>query len=512
MQSGSNAELRKILSGMKGYTEPRLFTPPLRRLTRKTTRGYEVIDFARDVVGQPLTPWQEWVVIHALELNPDGSYRFRIVLLLVARQNGKSHLGKMIKLWKLYVDGCKLMIGAGQDLALAREMWDLCVETIRETPDLASELKGEPVKGNNLIELRLVNGARYRLTATNSSKPGRGLSVDHLDFEELREQRSWVAWASLSKTTSARPRPQIWCNSNAGDDESVVLNQLRESALSDCPPDVDIATHRGEVNGADPSVGIFEYSAPDGCDLDDPHAIAQANPGLGTVLSAASLLTSLATDPPAVFRTEVLCQQVDALDGAFNLVAWRDCKDASGSLVSGKDELSVVFDSAPDGEHATLVGAVLTRDGRVRLEVFATWRDLDTARWELPTLLDELAPGNVGWFPNAANGPLAPIFRREPGNRQERKGWRKNIIELTGTKVTESCQLIVDLVKARKVLHPDDKLLNAHVIGAKKLDQGDGWRFVRKGVGHVDGAYAAGGAAYVAMTYPVVKKKGMIVV
>lgn len=512
LDKAANIELRRVLSEMAPRVEPRLFTPPLRPLTRKTSKGFAVIDFARHVLGQPLTPWQEWVAIHALELNPDGTYRFRVVLLLVARQNGKSHLGKVIKLWKLYNGGCKLMVGAGQDLALAREMWDLCVESIKETPDLRAELNGEPVRGNNLIELRLTNGARYRLTATNSSKPGRGLSVDHLDFEELREQRSWTAWASLSKTTSARPKAQIWCNSNAGDDESVVLNQIRASALSDVPPDVDVATHVGEVNGSDPSVGIFEYSAPDGCDLDDPEAIRLANPGLGAVLSVASVLSSLATDPPEVFRTEVLCQRVEALDGAFNLAAWKDCKDVAGSLSSGQDALSVCFDSSPDAEHATLTGAIVTRDGRVRLEVLATWRDLDTARWELGPLLDELKPINVSWFPNATNGPVAPVFRREPGDRKERKGWRKNIIELSGTKVTESCQLLVDLVKSRRVLQPDDKLLNAHIIGAKKLDQGDGWRFVRRGVGHVDGAYSAAGAAYTAMTFPAPKKRGMVVV
>ncbi len=44
-----------------GCTEPRLFTPPLRPLTRATTRGFEVIEFAT-LTGKPLLPWQEWLV------------------------------------------------------------------------------------------------------------------------------------------------------------------------------------------------------------------------------------------------------------------------------------------------------------------------------------------------------------------------------------------------------------------------------------------------------------------
>jgi phage terminase large subunit-like protein len=64
----------------------------LRELTPATSYGFEVIDFARDVLEHPLLPWQEFAVIHGGELLPDGRPRFRIVLLLVSRQNGKTEL------------------------------------------------------------------------------------------------------------------------------------------------------------------------------------------------------------------------------------------------------------------------------------------------------------------------------------------------------------------------------------------------------------------------------------
>src|SRR6202043_3003669 len=73
--------------------------------------------------------------------------------------------------------------------------------------------------------LTLAGGGRYKIAAANR-KAGRGLSIDELNIDELREQRNWAAWSALSKTTMARPLAQIWCMSNAGDDESVVLNQL----------------------------------------------------------------------------------------------------------------------------------------------------------------------------------------------------------------------------------------------------------------------------------------------
>src|ERR1700742_2146374 len=79
-----------------GSITPRLWTRPLRRLTPQTSYGFRVIWFAAVVLGQPLDPWQQWLVIHLGELLPDGRPRFRRVLVLVARQNGKTHLCKVL--------------------------------------------------------------------------------------------------------------------------------------------------------------------------------------------------------------------------------------------------------------------------------------------------------------------------------------------------------------------------------------------------------------------------------
>jgi hypothetical protein len=71
-----------------GCVQPRLFTPPLRPLNRRTSLGYECADF-QEIAGEPYLPWQRWTAIHALELLQGGGFRFRIVVILVARQNGK---------------------------------------------------------------------------------------------------------------------------------------------------------------------------------------------------------------------------------------------------------------------------------------------------------------------------------------------------------------------------------------------------------------------------------------
>ena len=73
---------RRIL----GHEVPRVFTPPRRPLTPQTSAGYSVIHFAVwlhvqlvgtrfEELAPELNPWQRWFLVHALELNPDGSYR-----------------------------------------------------------------------------------------------------------------------------------------------------------------------------------------------------------------------------------------------------------------------------------------------------------------------------------------------------------------------------------------------------------------------------------------------------
>jgi hypothetical protein len=478
---------RKLL----GRTEARIWTKPLRPLTRKTTRGYEVIDFA-EMIGEPLLPWQQWAVIHALELNPDGTYRFRTVLILVARQNGKSHLKRIVTLWRMYMDGAREIIGAAQDVSLARKQWQMCQATIHACPDLEEEW--QRARNVNGDEMFWAAGCTYAIKATND-KAGRGGSNDEVNIDELRAQHDWKAWGSLSKTTMARPRGQVWAMSNAGDDNSVVLNQLQAV---------------GEA-GTDPSLCLLEWSAPPGCELDDTTAWQQANPGLGYTVSEAAIRSAVATDPPNVFRTEVLCQRVDQLDGAIDYEAWQACADAGGTMDALRDRIAACFDIAPDGQHATLAVAALLDDGRPRIEIVRDWPTAAAARAELPALLAKIRPRAFGWYPGGPAAematllrPLALKYNRHPGKRGD--GELPEDGAITGGRASEACQELAGLTRGRAVVHAGQDLLDTHVRGASKLYTGDGWRFTRRGEGHCDAAYAAAGAVMAAQGLPARKR------
>jgi putative oxidoreductase len=68
------------------------------------------------------------------------------------------------------------------------------------------------------------------------------------------------------------------------------------------------------VDNPNTTLAIFEWSAEDGCAVDDAwDAIAQGTPGLGYTVSHEAILSSLAMDPHPVFRTDVMCQNVPSL-------------------------------------------------------------------------------------------------------------------------------------------------------------------------------------------------------
>jgi hypothetical protein len=518
---------RPVDHGVKGRTVPRLYTRPLVTgepgpcgcgcaLSDTTSLGFQAVAFAETVAAVALLPWQRWWLIHALELLPDGTFRYRTIITLVARQQGKTWLLKILALWSMYLGIARMVLGSAQSLDIARESWQGAVEMTTDQPELAAEVSNIR-QANGEQCLTLINGARYRITAS-TGKAGRGLSVDLLILDELREHRDWAAWAALSKTTMARPNALTVCISNAGDDKSVVLNQLRDAAM------------RGITAGAsdevmeDDGLALFEWSAPEGCELSDPSGWAQAMPGLGHgTITEAAVRSALATDSPAVFRTELLCQRVPTLDSAIDPAAWKACADRGGSLAPVRSRVALCVDVSPDYAHVTLVGGARLDDGRVRLQLIGYWSGPDAlhqAEAAMPELIRKVKPAEFGWFPGGPSAALAPSLRawRLKFRRAVPK-YRKNEISGLTELVTdnedefsrmssglerEACQALAAAVTGGRVIQPDSELINAHIYGATKLRSGDGWRFGRPADGgqHVDAAYACAGAYYLASLVP----------
>jgi hypothetical protein len=457
-----------------GCEEPRIFTPPLRRLTRKTSLGFAVIEFAEDILGMALHPWQKWFYIHALELLPDGTPRFRTILLLVARQNGKTLLMQILALFFMYVRGVPLVIGTAQNLDIAEEVWEGTVDIAKAVPELAAEV-AKVDQTNGKKALRLKGGERYKVQAANR-RGGRSLSGDFVLMDELREHQNWDAWGAITKTTMARALAIILAASNAGDLSSVVLAHLRvlgHVALGN--PD-GLVVPEGEDDDLDDmdlddeSLGIFEWSAPPGCSRSDRDGWRQANPSLGYTTTERAIRSALRTDPDATFRTEVLCQWVtttEPLWALFDEQAWR-----AGAVPPGRYDgpFTYAVEVTPNRDGCS-VAAAGTYGDRVGVEVLHSGTyDED----EVLARLVKVAATAKGIVIDP-NGPAKTLIRPlfELHNIET--------LPVSSQEFASACESFYDAHRSDLAHLEVDPALDAAVAAARSKRRGDGFVFDRSG-------------------------------
>jgi len=496
-----------------GSTVPRIYTPPLVTgppgpcgcgcaLTPETSEGFDYVRFADEVLGRPFDPWQRWVVIHAGELLPDGSLRFRHVLVVVARQNGKSEIPIILGLAWLLVDRRPCVLWTSTQLKYADKALDKAESCARASGafDLPEKRWKKVILGSSVLK----DGENEFVTATANGEGGRSLTVHRLVQDELREHKDYAAWGAAVPAMGAVPDAQAWHLSNAGEDHSVVLNEQQDAA------------HKA-IEGGDTTTNTFlaEYSAPDRSAPDDLPALAQANPGMGyhgpgarELLGEARTAMAAGGEALAKFRTEKMCIRVRHLDPAVDPDAWERAAEV-GDLLALRARVALCLDVAPDSAHATVVAAATDPQGRTRVEVVGSWTGrgcVDALRRELLPLVQRIRPAALGWFPGGPAAALAadlgavgksmPEVRRSPLGRVLGRA-----PEAIRGDVAACCMGFAQRVADGLVLHSDDPLLTAHVVAAEKLSTGDRWAFSRRG-GHCDAAYAAAGATHLALTLP----------
>jgi hypothetical protein len=493
-------QLRVALRTGKGREEPRVWTRPLRPLTPETSHGFHVIEFARVYLGVTLRPWQCWLLIHALELLDDGTYRFRKVIIIVGRQNGKTKLIEVLAAWWLFVDSESfpehiaahdfLVLGTAQDRDTAKKVWrrvlDRSNPEVLRWPDrftpaeravlvpvLAKQAR-TPSTTNGSEAIRLANGARYEIAAL-ASGGARGDSTARAIIDELREQKTWDGWAAFSKTLNGTFNSQMWAISSAGDARSVVLADLRASATETCrlwAEYVETGLQAAEefANEHDTTNGLFEWSAHEDAALDDPEGYFQSNPSIGYGYNVEQLLSDLASgEPETVTKTEVLCQWVTAsIDAHLDASAWTDCADPDSEPAPGA-RLILGIDTGADRE-MTYVSVVGDRaDGLLHCEVIAQRPGM---LWVVDTVKRAAEKNGITEVALQTRGAPAAEFA-EP---LEKAGLIVHRIE--GTALGSSAGQTRDRVRQRTLRHRgDQESLNLAVSGAvsRKLNEVRVW-------------------------------------
>jgi phage terminase large subunit-like protein len=492
--ASATTEARARGKTVLGRTEPRLWTRPLRDLRDPAnTHGYSVIDFALTFLGIRLYEWQKWLLIHALELNPDGTYRFRRVVVMVGRQNGKSTVMIVLALWWLHVDAKLqeqhidprdfLVLGVAQSLDvaegfLAKTTAYMNPEDEQAIPALAKHSR-KPVLGTGKHSVSTKSGCMYTVRAANR-KAGRGKSASRIIMDEVREQQNWDAWAAISKTMNNTWNPQLWAISNAGDARSVVLMAIREALVKEVETydemvAAGIQSLEDWANHHDMTQAIFEWSAPDGCELDDPDAIAQANPALGHGHMTWDVIMSDLNggEPEHVYRTEVLCQWVTARVMTWlDPVEWSELVDEDSEPAPGS-HLFLGLDTSQGKAGMTYLAVAAERlDGNAHVELIAQRAGM---LWVVDAVVDAMERWGMESVAIQARG--APASEFIAGLKA--KG--VEVYEVGGTGLGGSALSIRNRVHEGRLRHRDQPALNVPVSGGTARRVTEQWLWDRIG-------------------------------
>ena len=333
---------------LRGATQPRLHSPYLKGASKVN----DVIELA-NLIEMPLLPWQEFVLKDMLTTDKKGAWVRKTNLLLVARQNGKTHLTRMLILAHLIKWDSKNIIIASSNRSMALDTFRQ-VAHVFENSDNLMQLVKQIRYANGTESIEMKDGRRLDVVAATRDG-ARGRTADALFLDEIREW-SEDGYRAAMPVTRARPNAHTFLTSNAGDAFSTVLNDLRERAL-DNPPK---------------SFGFYEYSAPQYCKIDDPKSWAMANPALGYFVTKEALEEAVATSPIENTRTELLCQWIDSLSSPWPHGILEETSDATLQMPVGGYTV-FAFDVSPSRRNASLVAGQILPDGRIGVGILQTW-------------------------------------------------------------------------------------------------------------------------------------------
>lgn len=440
-----------------GHSKPRLHSPN----RSEPSRVGELVELA-DAIGLPLLPWQTEVATEALRIGGDGLWLRKLCGLTVARQNGKSHLMRMIILGHLFLWESERIVSMAQNRSLALDHFKETVSIIEGVPWLRSRVaRVVKTNGQEALELRpepgKPRGASWSLVAATQESP-RGQTADLLWVDELREI-SEPAWTAARPMTRARKRSQIWVTSNAGDRHSTVLNTLRAAGLQ----------------SQDPALGWWEWSADPALPVTDQLAWAQANPALGHLIPPETIELELQTEKPEAIMTEILCRWVDNIESAWTPGSWDSCEDRQLQLAPGRPTWLAV-DVSPDRRRADLVAGQLLDDGRIAVGLVDSWVS-DAAVDEL-----KIAGGVAKWA--RAYEARAVAFDRYTGSSIAARLATAGIAvgDCSGASFYQACDETLSAMNSGRIAHAGQAELTAQIAACVRKPVSDGgWRIARRG-------------------------------
>jgi phage terminase large subunit-like protein len=439
-----------------GATEPRLHSPYL----QGPTRGKEIAQLA-DSIGMPLLPWQEFVINDMCTVDENNMWIRRTLLCLTSRQQGKTHLARMMMLGHMFLFDSPNILIMSSNRSMALDTFRQVAYAIENNDGLSKQVKQiRYANGTESIELK--NG--HRLDVVAATRDGsRGRTASFLYIDEIREITE-EGFRAATPTTRAKPNAQTLLTSNAGDSFSTVLNDLRERAMS-FPPK---------------TFGFYEYSAPQFAKITDRDAWAMANPALGYTVTEEALEEAVATQPIETTKTELLCQWISSTQSPWPHMAVEDAADKDLKLSVGP--LTIFgFDVSPSRRDGSLCMGQVLEDGRIGVAVLEIFHS-DVSIDEM-FVANAIAKWAKVYYPRQIaydKYTTASIAKRLEANGLQ-------VTDISGQKGYQASGDLYEALANKRLVHSGQDELVAHMANCAAKESDASWRIIRrKSAGPVD--------------------------
>jgi phage terminase large subunit-like protein len=423
------------------------------RTPDRRTHGGQVAALAKQL-GIPLMPWQRQVFDVALEVDDDGRYVYREVIVTVPRQAGKSTALLLLMAHRCLTQPGARVVYTAQNRTDARKKWEDDHLPVLQSSPLASQFRVRLQNGQEAIRWR--NGSLWTITST-TEKAGHGMTLDLPVLDEAFAQVDNRMEQAFKPAMATRTNAQFWVTSTAGTEDSHYLNAKVEQGRE---------LVRADVNTG---VAYFEWSADPDADLDDPASWWGFHPALGHTIGEDVIATDKLSMSSMEWRRAYanLRTSKHVTDEIIPTDAWLAAEDPRSAATG---PVAFAVDVTPDRAYTSICVAGHRADGRAHVEVAAHERGVSwAAKWLAERL--KVWP-NVGLVldPSGPAGTLIPELQA--------LGVESSLTRARD--MAQACGAFHDAVVEDRLRHIGQPELSGAVSGARRRPLGDAWAWARR--------------------------------
>lgn len=424
----------------------------------------DAVDLA-GLAGLELDEWQQWSLRLMLGVRPDNPDRFAAFEYgsIVPRQDGKGAILEARELAGLFLFPWeRLLIHTAHEFKTSQEHFLRIADLVESTPALMKHVKSIPTSnGKEAIVLHrrdCCRGARLRFLA-RSKGSGRGFSGDLVVLDEAMTLPVETMGA-LFPTMSARSNPQVVYTATAGDDDSEVLQGVRDRGIRG---DAGLAYVEYSAGDPDDHVG-------DEVDLDDRGEWWRSNPAMHSGrISEEFIDQERRALSEEQFAKERLC-----LWSAGKRASLIDPDVWQGLVAESKGQVQSValaWDAPPEKGLVSIGLAADRGDGKRHLDLLEYRKGTAWAASRLAELVRKGKPVHVAY---GKNSPAASLHDEIVA---ELEGRKIPVLGFGGGDVKAACGQFLDWVADdRFVVHngPHINVIAAAVDALRKREDPEG--------------------------------------